>query len=520
MARRTLVTFVVVGILIPGPATRGQDKVPSAPGSNTQTGKAEAEGPGWKKKLELSTRELQELRQAQSQTQRKEAHVEPPASEMESLKKQVDLQQKQIDVLLRMTQLLADQANKTAPGGQAIEELQEKVATQETRAEQAARRDKELSQAQDNLVERLDAVTRSGPELPATLREHFLPTRTNQSPLAIYGNVSEEFRDFSGQNSTFRDNSLMLRPYLLLNEDWLMSANVALQVNQVRLFRAQIERYVNDNWTVVIGRFYSPIGFFTERLRLPWVLKTPDPPMMFNQVYPNLLSFDGLQVRGARYLGNSPVKLEYNGFVANGLSVTGSNLSPTNFANLNNFRDEIDDVNGSKAFGGRIGVSIPEHGIIAGVSGMENGRYDQGGHSLNLWDLDLSYHKGNWDFRFELARMNQQTSSVPIHRQGLYAQVAYRQYENPHPILSKMEYVFRFDHVQFNGINVEQTGIGLGGFGNNLDRMPLDRNRYTIGLNYWFYPSLVFRVAGEWYEELGTPSLRDNGFISQIVWGW
>jgi hypothetical protein len=102
----------------------------------------------------------------------------------------------------------------------------------------------------------------------------------------------------------------------------------------------------------------------------------------------------------------------------------------------------------------------------------------------------------------------------------LYAQVAYRQYENPHPILQKMEYVFRFDHVQFNGINVEQTGIGLGGFGNNLDRMPLDRNRYTIGLNYWFYPSLVFRVAGEWYEELGTPSLRDNGFISQIVWGW
>ena len=30
--------------------------------------------------------------------------------------------------------------------------------------------------------------------LPATLRETFLPTRTNESPLAIYGSVAQEFR--------------------------------------------------------------------------------------------------------------------------------------------------------------------------------------------------------------------------------------------------------------------------------------------------------------------------------------
>ena len=40
---------------------------------------------------------------------------------------------------------------------------------------------------------------------------------------------------------------------------------------------------------------------------------------MFNQVYPAQLSFDGLQLRGARYLFDWPVKLEYSGFVANGL---------------------------------------------------------------------------------------------------------------------------------------------------------------------------------------------------------
>src|SRR5262249_986220 len=153
---------------------------------------------------------------------------------------------KQIEVLLRMTQLLADQAKKPAPAAPAIEELQEKVATQEARSEQAARRDQELAHAHDELLERLDAESRNGPALPPTLREKFLPTRTNESPLSIYGNVAQDFRSFSGQNSTFRDNSLMLRPYLLLNEKWLMSAAVALQLNSTRLFRAQAEWFVTD----------------------------------------------------------------------------------------------------------------------------------------------------------------------------------------------------------------------------------------------------------------------------------
>ena len=80
--------------------------------------------------------------------------------------------------------------------------------------------------------------------------------------------------------------------------------------------------------------------------------------------------------------------------------------------------------------------------------------------------------------------------------------------------------VLRFDHVQFNGINLQQTGINFGGLGTTLARQPLDRNRYTIGANYWFYPSLAFKFAYEIYDELGVPSLKDNGFIGQVVWGF
>jgi hypothetical protein len=241
---------------------------------------------------------------------------------------------------------------------------------------------------------------------------------------------------------------------------------------------------------------------------------------MFNQVYPQQLSFDGLQLRGARYLANLPIKLEYAGFIANGLSVSGSNLSPSIYSNLNNFSDSIDDVNGAKAYGGRVGLSVPKLGLIVGLSGLLNQAYDQAGHDLNLWDVDVSWHRGNWDVRFEFANMDQQTPAIPIHRQGSYVQVAYRQYNSHHPILQKLEGVFRFDHVQFAGINLQETGINFGGLGTNYNRQPLDRNRYTFGANYWFYPSLALKFAYEIYDELGVPSLKDNGILGQIVWGF
>src|SRR5262249_50673890 len=217
---------------------------------------------------------------------------------------------------------------------------------------------------------------------------------------------------------------------------------------------------------------------------------------------------DGLELRGARYLFDWPVKLEYVGFVANGLSTPGKSPSVKTYSDVSNLTDSINDVNGAKAWGGRVGLSIPKLGFIAGLSGLANGDYDQGGHYLNLWDIDANYHRGNWDARFEFVHTDQTTPAAPIHRQGLYAQVAYRQYNNPNPILQKLEGVFRFDHVQFENINLKQTGISFSGIGLPYARMPLSRNRYTIAVNYWFYPSLALKLALEFYDELGVPSLR------------
>jgi hypothetical protein len=466
--------------------------------------------------LARAAQELQELGQQQAKAQ------DANRPEVDRLKAQLDLQQKQIDVLQKMTRLLADRLKEQSAAAPGIEALEDQTSALESSARQAAQRNLEQARANDKLIEELDLLKRRGPSLPATLREIFSPTRNNQSPLVFYGLLDQDFHTFSKQNSTFQPPTFQVHPYLQLNEKWLMSANIIFLSNSLQICRMQAEYFLNDNLTVVAGRFYSPIGFYSERLRLSWVIKTPDNPLMFNQVYPDNLYFDGLQLRGAKYLFRSPVKLEYAGFVANGLSVQGSNPSVRVYSDLSNFTDSGVDVNSAKAWGGRVGLSVPTIGFIAGLSGLANQSYDSANQSLSLWDVDANWHKGNWDARFELAKMDQQApgNAPNIHRFGYYAQVAYRQYNNPSPILRKLEGVFRFDHTQFDGINLAQTGINFGGYAYPYARMPLDRNRYTIGLNYWFYPSLGLKLAFEKYEELGVPSLRDDGFICQLAWGF
>lgn len=448
--RRAIISFVLFIACWRGAGeARGQSAGPDSSPVASATGKAVGDKPKGLPELDRAVRELKSL--SQSQAKAKAGN----GQETDRLKAQIELQQKQIDVLFRLTQLLAEQVKKPVATDAAVEKLQEQVATQEAQVHQGAQRDLEQARAHDQIVEQI-AQSYRDPLLPSTLREIFSPTRNNESALSIYGSVAQEFNSFSGLNNTFRDQTLELRPYLLLNEKWLMSANVALQQGTVQLWRAQAEWFLNDSLTLVFGRFYSPIGFFSERLRLQWVIKTPDPPLMFNQVYPAQLSFNGIQLRGSRYVADTPVKLEYSGFVSNGLSVAGSHPTPSIYSNLNNFSD-TSAITGEKALGGRVGMSIPQVGLIAGLSGLVNRAYDQSGQTMTLWDIDASWHRGNWDARFELAKTDQQTPAhaAPIRRFGFYTQLAYRQYDNPHPILQKLEGVLRLDHVQFDGINLD-----------------------------------------------------------------
>ncbi|HEV2948492.1 MAG TPA: hypothetical protein VGX70_14045 [Gemmataceae bacterium] len=460
----------------------------------------------------------------------------------EKLKQQVEILQKQIETQQKMIQLLMDQMKKQPAAGPPGPNLQTQVTTLQSRSVQAANRDQELSQAIDNLNEHNDAVERNGPRLPAQLKELFLASGTNETPLSIYGALAFGYSHIYGDSTTAANG--MGRPstpggfyfgeftpdFILKLNDWIfLEAEIGVGSNSVSPGSfAQADFFVNDWLTIIAGRFVAPIGFFNERLNNPWINKLPGDapgsgPLLWQQVLPPMALL-GVQAQGSFYLGCSPIKLEYNAYISNGLNLTpGTAGMPTinELANLENMTNSFNIITNEKALGGRIGLWWPEMGFEGGVSGMYNGDYIAGGfeNSIGLWALDLNYHQGDWDWRFEYGMTWQQAGNFignNIRRQGFYTQVAYRPRDAGNRYLRNVELVYRYGYVDFRGI--DPTTLDLTTFSTPVD-VPVRRQQNEFGINYYFYPRLVLKTAYQVNDEPGF-HLHDNQFITELAWGW
>ena len=154
------------------------------------------------------------------------------------------------------------------------------------------------------------------------------------------------------------------------------------------------------------------------------------------------------------------------------------------------------------------------------MSGYSQGAYTPAASDrFQLYGFDASYHLGNWDARFEFAQNFQQAGAYignNIRRTGMYTQLAYRDYQNPNPILASIELVGRFSLARFSGI--DPTQIDLTAFAPGT--APVDRNQYTLGINYYLYPSMILKFDYEWNPALAGIVLNDNTFMSQFVWAF
>src|SRR5262249_24134784 len=139
---------------------------------------------------------------------------------------------------------------------------------------------------------------------------------------------------------------------------------------------------------------------------------------------------------------------------------------------------------------------------------------------FNFLALDAVFHRGGWALRFEYAKVYQHAASIignNIHREGAYAQAAYRLCDTPWEILQNLEVAFRYSCARFRGI--DSTALDLSVFDSSVD-VPVNRNQYTIGLNYYFYPSMVLKCAYEFNREIGPVHLHVNVLMVQFAWGF
>jgi hypothetical protein len=455
------------------------------------------------------------------------------------LRKRIELLEKQIETQQKMIQLLVDQAKKPPAGGDASAT---QIAVLENRTQQGARRDVELAQAIDTLTDHIDATERNGPRLPTQLKELFLPSGTNETPLSIYGTLSVGAAKIIGDSGTAANGAG--RPptpggfyfgeftpdFLLKLNDWIfLEAEIGIgsdgSVSGGSF--AQVDFFINDWLTISAGRIVAPIGWYNLR-NSPWINKLPadapgSAPLLWLQVLP-ALSMLGVQAQGSFYLGCSPFKLEYSAYVSNGLNLTPATAgAPTinELANLENMNSTWTSITNDRAFGGRLGLWWPEQGLEAGFSGLFNGDYVAGGFEdqITLFAVDLNYHMGNWDVRAEYGRTYQQAGSFGfenITRQGMYAQVAYRPWDACNKYLQNTELVYRYSYVDFKSI--DPTTLDLSTFSTPVD-VPVRRQQNEIGINYYVSPRLVMKTAFQINDEPGF-HLHDNQFLAELDWGW
>jgi hypothetical protein len=450
------------------------------------------------------------------------AAAQGAAQQDEKQKQQLQLLQKQIEKQQQMIELLLEQVKKGPLAGPAAEKLESRVASLEARTRQAAQRDQDLAQAMDNLSEHLDAVERNGPRLPETLKELFLPSRTNETPLSIYGQIFGTYRKFPHNQGAGEFSLDEFDPWFLVQlNDWiLLEVELFVSPGGAGVDQGQIDFLVNDWLTVVAGRFIAPTGWFNERAHPAWINKLPDFPLVLRQVAPADYSLNGVQLRGARQLDGLPLKLEYSAYAANGFGLPGM-PSFTDVANIEAQKESTADINEAMAYGGRLGLWYPELGLEAGASVFFNSPYfPLAGSDIQLWQLDFNYHKGNWDVRFEYADMRQGTSGLTdesIRRFGYYAQLAYRPYHVSNRLLQRTELVARYSRARFHGI--DPTAIDFSAFDTPID-IPVNRNQYTLGINYYVYPSLLLKFAYEINHERNDIHLKDDVFFAQVAWGF
>ncbi|MFN3193875.1 MAG: hypothetical protein ACE361_25410 [Aureliella sp.] len=440
---------------------------------------------------------------------------EDPQARIQRLENLLEIQQEQLQTLYELTNRVAQEVEES---GLPTTLGDSKIAKLEKRLELAAFRDQEVASEIDRINESHDSFRRNLTSfIPANLKETYLPSRADQSPLVIYNTLQFNIEDFESENRDFAAPVWLPHFYLNLKDEFQVQINPLITEDKLNILSAQVDWFLTDHLTLTAGRFYSPLGFFHERLHTNWVVKTPDAPLVFEQIYPFLLSFNGLQGRGARYLGRSHYKLEYSFLTANGLSQDVENPSQFDFANLNKFR-QFKDVNNDLAFAGRVGLTNPVAGWTVGLSGLANGAYDSAGdEDLSMWNVDASFHRGNWDFRFEYANVNQQSPFGPIDRQGMYAQLAFRPRHLVHPVWSRLEYVGRLGWVDFSGIDLAQTGTDFGG----SEKIPVNRNRYSAGVNAYLQPSLITKIHYQINDERDANfRFDDDGLIAQVVWGF
>ena len=303
--------------------------------------------------------------------------------------------------------------------------------------------------------------------------------------------------------------------FLAQYKDWLLFEGHLEFTNahDVSLEYSQLDARVNDSLTIVVGKFLSPIGQFQQAQHPPWINKLPTRPAGFvEDGGDEPLNEVGMMARGGMPAGD--MTFTYLVFIGNGPQLAeGPALEGFSADNNNN-----------KSVGGRFSL-LPIPSLEIAVSFMHAvipGEKALGGESTsanyNLGGADFAYTSGPLEIRGEylhsrlgdistaLTPADALPTDIPSTTwSNWYIQGSYRfSGFTDDPVYSKFEPVVRYSNFKVKGY--DDWGGG-------------QEKRLSVGLDYWFGPSVVTKVAYE-HRKLLASDVTVNAGIFQFVYGF
>ena len=287
---------------------------------------------------------------------------------------------------------------------------------------------------------------------------------------------------------------------------WEAELEVVVEENgdtEVGIEYTTVDCFLNDNLTLIAGKFLSPIGNFRQNLHPSWINKLPSAPPGFGHDGAAPISEVGVQLRGVAPMGNS--RLNYAFFLGNGPKIEGED-GEIHAIEAEGFASDPDD---EKVFGGRVAfLPIPSLELaVSGATGdaavVEDDGIDVEGdpkRGYQVLGFDASYQWNNLDLRGEYVKQEVDPSPLSIAPEGgvwetWYAQAAYKFADG------KWEGVARY--TDFQSPHADDT-----------------QEQLALGINYLITPSAFLKFGYESNKGESGEITDADRWILQIAYGY
>lgn len=377
-----------------------------------------------------------------------------------------------------------------------------------------------LSDLQTEVDDLKQQLATSRPQTPGGLLDILAaPDADIHWQLAGYATANYGYSDNAAVSSMFSGS---FSPIFLVGYKDLALFEAELEIEtssdgmtEIMLEYGALNIFVNDWLILTAGKFLSPLGDFRQHLHPSWINKLPDAPAGFVEEGGAIaLSETGVMVRGAFPAGSTT--FDYAVYVGNGprlAEMLDDGIENEGFGG---------DDNSNKAVGAKLGFH-PFPSLSLGVSVMRaqiQGNEGTGGATTegdyDMVGVDAAFVNGNWSIRGEYVQSHLDelvTAADPDSAPALiepttwrawYAQASYRLAGLTNdPVIGNLEPVVRYSQLEVRG---------EGDFEGNNER------RFSAGLDYWFAPSLVGKIAYERRDFESQPN--QNVFRAQLAFGF